>query len=256
MRTRKTQINCLILATALAAAASRSARAEEQPAGIQLPIDSVTVYEDRALVERQGEVDVAQGVSTVRVDGLPVSLNEISIRAAIAEGQGTKVISITTRTEHKLETQNAEQRALENQEDDLLQSLREMELKESVFADEAKYIQDFEKQILKGISERVTLGSANAKELSDTGAFLSKRRTALAEKRRAMSVDREKINENLQETRKKLRKISTPGGKQIRFAEVVLESEQAGRITLAISYLISRAAWSPRYEVRLKGGTL
>lgn len=232
--------------------------AQAEPSGpeVRLPITGVTVYEDRALVRRSGEAEVEAGVTVLRVGGLPVGLNETSLRASVPGGAAAKVLSVSTRTEEKLETQDERLKALEKEEEDLQRKVRQLSTRSAVLDDQERYLQAFERLILKGLSERTTLGTVQAAELKETGDFLSARRVKASEERRKMAAENEELAEKLQEARKKIDQMAAPARKTVRFADVILESAGKGRVALGVSYLINEAEWRPRYEARLTGGKL
>ncbi|MBI2192158.1 MAG: mucoidy inhibitor MuiA family protein [Planctomycetes bacterium] len=221
-----------------------------------LPIAAVTVYEDRALARRTGEVEVRPGINTIRVVGLPVGLVETSLQASLPGEVRAKVLSVTTRTEERLETQDERLRALEKEEDGLNRVLREIAARGAVLADQERYLGAFEQVLQNGLSERTTLGSVKAEELKEAGEFLAVRRAAASEERRRIQVEQEDAAEKLEEVRKRIAQIETPARKTIRYADVVLESAGDGKVPLSVSYLIGDAWWRPRYEARLAGGRL
>ena len=63
--------------------------AAEVPASSQ--ITKVTVYQDRALVTREAEVELAEGPNTILFEGLPSTLLEDSLRA---DGKGSAPVAI------------------------------------------------------------------------------------------------------------------------------------------------------------------
>lgn len=58
-------------------------------------IESVTVYEDRAMVRRVAELALEKGEQVIRFEGLPASLMENSVRAS---GRGSAAVTISTVT--------------------------------------------------------------------------------------------------------------------------------------------------------------
>ena len=201
----------VVIGSALLLSSGSQVHAEaEAPAGISLQMNKVTVYEDRALVERDGEAEVQAGIASIRVVGLPVNLFEASLRAALPDDEAAKVLSITTRTEERLETQDEQLRALEKEQEGLNNSLSRLDARRTVLKSEESYLRAFQTFILRNLSERSTLGTVTTDNLKQSNEFLSDRRAALADARRNIAKEEEDLEEKLKILKKKIAKISTP----------------------------------------------
>ncbi|MDP6356389.1 MAG: DUF4140 domain-containing protein, partial [Planctomycetota bacterium] len=119
-------ITTLLLATVISA---------EEAKETILPIKGVTLYEDRALIDRSGEVSLVAGINQLTIAGLPVSLQEPSLRASVGAATGARILSVSSRTEQKLETQDERLRALEKADDELDRSISKLQSKMSVIND-------------------------------------------------------------------------------------------------------------------------
>src|SRR5262245_33036567 len=86
-----------------------------QPAPVKLPIMEVVVYEDRALVTREGEVGLKGGVETVSISGLPPALAETSLRAGLADPSKGRVVSVSSEVERLREIQDTRLRSAEEE---------------------------------------------------------------------------------------------------------------------------------------------
>ncbi|MDP6355655.1 MAG: mucoidy inhibitor MuiA family protein [Planctomycetota bacterium] len=234
---------------------SRSEPAADRPS-IELPIARVMVYEDRALVERSGTVAVGAGISQVRITKLPVGLVEPSLRASLPEGGGAKILSVSSRTEEQLETQDERLRRLEKDKSDLEGNLRQLEAKSQVLRHERYQLEEIQNVVLRSLCQRATLGTVTMEQISSASDLLAKRRSAMNAALREISVQQRKLNDQRGDIQKNINKIATPNRKTIRYADVVIESPAGGDLTLTVNYLIANASWRPRYEARLNKGKL
>ena len=64
---------------------------------LDAPIKEVTVYADRALVTRQGSINLEAGEHELRVNNLPQLLRD-SLRAAGQGSQGTRLLNVDIAT--------------------------------------------------------------------------------------------------------------------------------------------------------------
>ncbi len=239
----------------LTALSSKAEPVAEKP-GILLPITRVMIYEDRALIERSGSVAIEAGVYQVRISRLPVGLVEASLRASLPDAAGARVLSVTSRTEERLETQDEKLRAFEKEQTGLEAQQRQLQARVSVLNSEKAYLQQFQRIILKSLSERTTLGTVKAEEIRSANEFLSKRRTEVSAAQRDISLKTKLLTEKMSDVQKNIAAIATPNRKTTRYADVVIESAAGGNIALTLNYLIGNASWRPRYEARLSGGKL
>src|SRR5690606_39805233 len=71
-----------------------------------LPIDEVTVLEDRALVQRRGTLDLPPGSTTFRLEGVAPALVDKSLSAIVVEPTDVRVLAV--RVERRRVTEDHE----------------------------------------------------------------------------------------------------------------------------------------------------
>lgn len=126
----------------------------------------------------------------------------------------------------------------------------------SVISDQETYLKSFEQVILRSLSERTTLGTVKPLEINSTSKFLSDRRTSLADNRRELDDQLVELQKKKSESQNKIRQLTRPNKKTVRYAEITISSPSVQKIALNLSYLIDNAVWMPRYEAHLAGGKL
>jgi uncharacterized protein (TIGR02231 family) len=229
--------------------------APERPA-ITLPIVEIVVYEDRALVTREGEVDAPGGVGTIVVGGLPPSLLETSIRAGFVQGSEGRVISVSSEVERRREVQDAKLRAVEERRRAVERRIAELDDDLARIAARDATIEAYEKVAMKAISERTGGGAdAEAARWPEALRFIREARNAAAAERREVAARRESVERDRGDLAAEAERLRRPAERSTRNAEVVLETKAPGRIGLRISYVIGDSGWSPRYDARFDEGT-
>jgi uncharacterized protein (TIGR02231 family) len=219
-------------------------------ARVTLPITEVTVYEDRALVSREGEVKLAQGVQTVLVGGLPPALLETSLRAGLAGAEG-RVISVSSDTEEKREIQDAKLRAVDEKRKAMAREIAALEDELARIASREAYLDAYEKLVHRAVSERT--GGYAKTEVESWGKalqFVRDGRSAAQAARRDAEAKRELLSRDLGDVTAEAERLRKPAERSERSAEVTLEASAAGGARVRLSYVIEGAGWSPRYDAR------
>jgi uncharacterized protein (TIGR02231 family) len=246
----------LVGATLLAQAPAGGERPVAQPARHVLPITEVVVYEDRALVTREGEVPVAGGVETVVVGGLPPGLAETSLRAGLADVAAGRVISISSDVTRLAEIQDTRLRAAEEELRGVERRIAEIDDGLQQLALRETYVGAYEKLLLGAISERTGGdGDPATAAWSEALKFLAAQRAAILAGRRDATARKKTLEESLAVASAEVDKLRRPEERSVRSAEVVLEAAAAGRTRLRVSYVMGDASWKPRYDARYDAAT-
>ncbi len=217
---------------------------------VTLPITEVVVYEDRALVTREHEVKVSEGVQAILVGGLPPALLETSLRAGLTGVDG-RVISVASDTEEKREIQDLKLRSVEERRKAVGREIAALEDELSRIAAREAYLDSYEKLVRQAVSER-TAGFAKA-EIESWGkalGFVREGRSAALAARREAEGKLEVLKRDLGDVTAEAERLRRPSERTERTAEVSLETRAAGSARLRLSYVIEGAAWAPRYDAR------
>ncbi len=239
-----------------------------------LPIVEVTVYEDRALVTREGEVTVAGGVETILVGGLPPNLAETSLRAGLAGTTGLavaggRVISVSSEVERQREIQDTRMRAVEDERRTVARQIAAIDDDRARLTVREGYLAAYEKLLKSAISERTAGGGAAGADPvaipragpgpgGDPGTaqwgealkYIQDGRAAIAAAQREADQRREKLQVAHDDLAAQADKLRRPQERSTRTAEVVIEAPGAGKARLRVTYVIDSAGWVPRYDAR------
>ena len=232
------------------------AQTESNPDTRTLPIRDVTVYEDRALVTRAGDVPVPGGPSRVVLGGIPAAIQVASLRASIERKTGVRVVSVSTRTEERTTAARDTVRSAEEAVEELERSLARLHAKDAMLVAQEKMLRRYEAVAGRGLAEQATLGTLQDGALEQVTAFFPGRAAAIAESRRRVSEEVKQLEEKLEDASAGLQKVSTRQAKTVRFVTVDIAADAAATVPLALSYLVGDCGWQPRYDARLRAGTL
>ncbi|NJK70245.1 MAG: mucoidy inhibitor MuiA family protein [Microcoleus sp. CSU_2_2] len=214
-------------------------------------ISEVTVYTDRARVTRRGTVALTGNETALTLASLPATIQTESVRAT---GSGTIAVRLLgVRSETVFSSEPVVDRIAE-----LTQQIKELETQKRPISDKitARKIQ---LQFLQGLSEKSVgfFSSSIAKQqigLNETGELLNflgtnylKYVSAIAEHQR----QQQELDKQIQALQQQLRQVQTPHSQQSFNIIVAIEPSGSGNFELEVSYVVTRALWTPLYDLRV-----
>jgi uncharacterized protein (TIGR02231 family) len=216
-------------------------------------IDAVTVYMQGADVVRMASVDVPAGEHKITLADLPANIDPRSIRV---EGTGELAIaSVDSRNVFKDPT--AADAARKDFEKQIL-ALTEERSELDMLMNDANYQRDFvlklaDKQLTPQ-STTETLKGIDTAQLASMLDLVSLRLATLAATTQKSRVRQREIDEKINELNQRMAEL--PPGQDYRTEVVInIETAQATKGDLRISYRINEAGWSPYYDAKLAIGS-
>lgn len=219
---------------------------------VTLPVIKVTVLEDRALVERRGEVTLPAGPQRLRVEGLSPLAVDRSLQVSLSGGNivGARVDRVWKeqpkeglrehRTELGRRVESLEQ-AVRMASGDVLRVQSRLNVALAARED-----------VLRSISEVTGAGKATPdtwrQHLEAVRAEVGSTEEALRQARKRESV----TEHRLAEARSALAQGEQPETKLITSAEMEVNHPSGGTVTVGVAYLVPCAVWRPAYRATLK----
>ncbi|MEY3022396.1 MAG: hypothetical protein RIS86_1594 [Planctomycetota bacterium] len=222
----------------------------ERPVAMRadLAIGSVTLYRGRAAVTREGSVDLDAGLYELRVGPLPASADLESVQARIGGGAG--LLDVKTETVARPAPTSDNPRVRE--------ALARVEAAEAAKS-------DLERRLANNAAAQKTVDSIAAKAASDASQSLGggldpeRLRAQLAfieDERERLTAAQAELSRGLRAAAGELdaaqRALADAGGAPPteRFALVTVAVPDAGKVPVAVTYLVRDADWTPSYTVR------
>ncbi|XP_064617047.1 protein F37C4.5-like isoform X1 [Liolophura sinensis] len=233
----------------------------------ECPVEKVVVYQDRAEVCRVIETTVKKGENEVIVKNLSNYVDEDSIRV---EGKGTAtILEVTYQTKYdspsksEREEYESKGKALQKELEALDEKLTELQAAKVRFQKQWTVLDQFSTSVttmgasvqqsdtkttvtkldkgqLEGISEFFKLYNSQATHLDTSLLQLDQQMKKLQEEKVALQM-------NMQE-------LGLDANKNVsRQCSIMLESSEPdeAKITLLVSYVVSQASWTPKYDIRV-----
>ncbi|CAA9360579.1 Aspartate ammonia-lyase [uncultured Microcoleus sp.] len=214
-------------------------------------ICKVTVYTDRALVTRCGTVALTGNERELAIASIPATLETESVRAT---GAGTVAVRLLgVRSERVFSSEPVGDRTAE-----LTQQIKELQTQRRGINDKitARKIQ---LKFVEGLSEKSVgfFSSSIAKQqvgLNETGELLNflgtnylKYVSAIAQHEK----QQREIDKQIKALQQQLRQVQTPHSQQSFNIIVAIEPSGSGNFELEVSYVVTRARWTPLYDLRV-----
>lgn len=219
---------------------------------VDAPIREVVLFAGggnaSAAVTRAATVELPQGRSRLRLEGLPPQLDRDSVQARIAGS--ARLLELELRRVPDADPQAGERAAnLDRRIDELTRAIGGEE--------EPLAIAEAEWAFLDRLGEKAADGAAADGTLDPAAVeaslrFLAERRGAILRLRREAGERLEALRREL-EARRRERAALGPAVRQRLVADLVVEAEDAGPAELQLTYRVRGPRWSPAYRLRTDG---
>lgn len=238
----------LSLAVALAAHSSPAQYRHETSS----QVTDVTVYTDRALVERVAQLDLKSGETTLVLKDLPANLWDNSLQVSGSGPAGTTVVDVQSRNVFLESEPSSIIRDLE-------ETLKKLRQSKAVLDDEIRAL-DNDRLVLEKINQAATTVPAEGnsprpsfddwRELLKFNADESRR---IQDARRKKGQEEQDLHAKITATERQLQEARgrQPGRRAVKEVTVRLAAEEAGSGSVTVAYTVPGANWSPVYQARL-----
>lgn len=219
------------------------------------PIKEITIFQGKAMVTREGQVNVPAGEQVIKLKNLPLSITPDSLRVS---GEGTQGALITGVELHRVfdtESLNEERRELEKsykesleKEAGLQDELNELQGQFGLLdATAQNFAQDFPRalayQKAKVEDHQKFMDYITAKRTDITKALIMKKR----------EIDQAK--KNTAAVKGRLDQTASKSATERNDVDINVRIAVAGPMKMTVTYAVSGASWEPVYDVRVMPDT-
>jgi uncharacterized protein (TIGR02231 family) len=222
---------------------------------LETSLTAVTVYPDRAKVTRTGRASLEPGSVTLEVDGLPAQLDPDSLRAAglsakSAPAARARLIGVQIQRTFYSETPAEDVRRLEAEVEGAQDQLAGLDA-------EAELVRQ-QRQAIKSVSEHtdkfalaLAAGELGVEEELGILDGLRRRAASLDNELLAIAGRKRQAERDLQKLQSQLAQLKGARPRQGYRALLEVDVQEAGELTLEVSYVVGSAGWQPLYDLRL-----
>jgi uncharacterized protein (TIGR02231 family) len=219
---------------------------------VTLPVIKVTVLEDRALVERRGEVTLPAGPQRLRVEGLSPLAVDRSLQVSLSGGNIVGARVSRTWKEQPKEGMREHRTELGRRAESLEQEVRAAAADVQRLEARLAIAQAARTDVLRSISEEVGAGKAGAEtwrqHLAAVRAEVNSTEETLRQARKREAI----AQQRLAEAQGALAQGEQPETKLLTAAEVEVNHPTGGAVTVGVAYLVPSAVWRPAYRATLR----
>ncbi len=222
-----------------------------QKVPVQSRLTGVTVYQDRAQTVRTASLNLKPGTHLIAVEGLPVLLQDDSIRV---EGSGTARVTIAgIEVKRKFLEQTSEKRGkeLENEMRALERKIGSLDAKRAGIAAQKSFLESIKVAWGDRISKELAIGKPSSAELMDAAGFVGSGIAKAEEQFRDIDAEKRQIKEKIDALKRQKNEVTGSLRKEAKTVEITVDVAKEGNFNLNLSGVVSKATWEPAYDVRL-----
>ena len=213
---------------------------------------AVTVFPDRARVTRRGSLSFEPGVHRVEFGELPLAMQTESVRAS---GRGTPaaLLGVDTRRTYFTDTPAAAVQVLEKQIEALTDQDKSLADQSAAADVQAQFVKKLADHAAEQLARGLALGRS---DISQSGSLIAFTRQQLAEAQqtlREIGLQRRELARQLAKLNAELNTYRSTRPRERYQAVVEVDVQQAGELSIDLTYMVSGAGWNPLYDLRATG---
>lgn len=236
-------------------AASSNAQAELMFDGMILAdseITAVTVFADRATVTRRAIVNIPQGAQTVVFRGLPQQLIQESLRA---KGKAEAVVKLGAVSFKPVSSRKPTPRAPRNMTSviqPLSDQLLALNAENTALQSKKEFLERVIQQATGTVPDRASaIPDLKPDQWIATANRLYEEMAQIQKSFVAIEVKSKKLQRQIADAQAVPPPVAEPPVTRSNAVLIPLESDEATKLTLELSYQVSNATWEPLYDARL-----
>jgi uncharacterized protein (TIGR02231 family) len=215
------------------------------------PIAHVTVFPDRALIQRRGSAKLEAGTHALVIGGLPETLDRDSVRASGSGPKGARIERLEVAPEYHAATPEADVRALEQEIEDLRQQFQLLEARQQALANQQTWLNKLGEQSATDMARGLAFNRLKPEDCGAFFTFAADQARSLNEARLDLDKQHTRLERDLQAKQRQLDQLNGWRGTDRLAATVEVTMPQSGDFALELSYVLPGASWTPQYDVRV-----
>ena len=223
-------------------------------APLSLPVVKVTVLEDRALVERRGEVPLVAGAQRLVIEGLSPLAVDRSLQAKLSGGTVSQARIRRAMKPYRPEALREHRTELGRRVAEREQELLRAEAEEERRRHRHTLLLNAHEDVFRSISEDAGSGQDRPEVWRQQLATIRREVDTAEAALRDTSREVAQLRARLQEARSALAGTEREEARLDVHAELEVGHPAGGSTTLSVTYLVPCAAWRPAYRATLERG--
>ena len=235
----------------LAAATPAAAKSYE----LDTAITDVTVFPDRARVERSGAKDLPAGTHVIEIKGIPTQSLENSFQVSAKGPKGAQILGVETGIQFEPETLSREVQALQKKVDGKRAEVDGVDDRRAGINEELAFLKRLSESVAsKGGESLTSAPRIDVAGWKNTLTFLQKEHTRLNRELRQLEPTKKKLQNELRALQLELAQLQSKQRTRYRMVTLEVSLPNPGKVSVDLAYLTYGASWTPRYEARVDTG--
>lgn len=216
-------------------------------------ISAVTVYADRAVVTRTGDIKLTAGINELMFENLPAGLLDQSLQVSGTGTVNTTILDVTARQTYLAATPDPRRKDLQEQ----LDALRE---KDRAVIDRNAVLRGQSNLITKLQNSAVALGTGEKSErprldeVKSVLEFGQKQLMELATQQQDLDNQRADLQAEIAALKRQLNDLRGTGARSVKTVVVRVQAADVGTFKASLNYTVHGASWTPSYDARVLTG--
>jgi uncharacterized protein (TIGR02231 family) len=213
-------------------------------------VSAVTVYQNRAKVERSSMVKIPKGAHTVLIENLPTDLDVNSIRVAGEAIADVLIGTVKSEIKYTPHLTSEREKILQTQITKLQNDVKKLNAEKSALSTSQQFLQKLGEQARLRSGEDMAEMSLNSAEWLTAAQTIHKGMSDILSKKLDIDIKVKGVNDEIRALQQELNK-SRGGQKSTYSVSVAVEADAATDLALDLSYFTYNATWQPLYDARL-----
>lgn len=241
----------LLLGLGLVAGCPTFADTTEEVA-VEAPIAEVTVYPGLAKITRIAELDLGAGEHSILIERLPIGIDAETFSVAAAGAEDALILGFRHREVHHLESPRKQVAEVDREIKKLEQGERQI-LRDHLeaFRQQKRLLDALASTAGKEMGDQVIEGALDVSQWEAAYDFLGRKYIQTDDSVRLTTIALNEVNLLHGDLVHQKRQLEADRKRTSITVTVDLRLETAGRIDLALDYVIPGASWKPIYDARL-----
>jgi uncharacterized protein (TIGR02231 family) len=218
---------------------------------IHLPVVKVTVLEDRALVERRGDVVLPAGPQRLSVEGLSPLAVDRSLQAQLSGGTVAQARVSRTWKDKPREGARERKTELRKRVEDLEAEWKRAHADVQRLQSRLEVVNVAREDVLRAISEHSGVGRAKPESWHEQLETVREETTSTEEALRLARKHAEVTRLRVVEAQSAIARSEQPEPQLVTSAELEANHPAGGTVSLRVTYLVPCAVWRPAYRATL-----
>jgi uncharacterized protein (TIGR02231 family) len=220
---------------------------------VEAAIEAVTVYSGRAQVLRRAVVQITEaGEHTLKIGGLPQSLQRSSLRAQGRGPAGTRILGIEQESEIHAAPPVEQLERLTAEITRLRREIERTGARQKIVEEQREWLRTLGEQSARRLANGIAQNTARPEDASALFTYTSEEADRLVGQQLELATRAEELTREVEARERERRELGSGAPPDRIAASIRVQVEVPGELEIELSYLIAGATWRPRYDARVE----